>query len=543
MKSEANTQAHSHRKTDMFGRLPILLLFLLGGVSTAMWISAVQFPIFEKYIFSFEIPIGIAVCVALTSLNLFTRWFRWHFLLRRFTRNIATRESLLVYFATLPAIVTPFCVGELLRIRLLKNRAPIESGRLVWVWLSERVMDAAVLASFFIIAKGSSFGPVVVPTALGTAFLIVHFLVLRRGVHASILTSLGAFLVTAFAWILPVWALSIAVGLFQPVAAAVAADAFSSGTLLGGVTGLPVGVFVTGSTMIRDLTNFGVSYESAVVGVLIFRVGTVWFAVLLGIAVLLFQRKRILQIARNDTERHFDTLAPEYQTEIPEHIRSALLDKKVRFIEGRLSRLGVPSGPLRGLDLGCGHGWYLAELVRSGRIMTGLDYSAIQLVEGSRHLIREDLPASLVHADATVLPFADESFDFAYSINAFHHILGPGGQERALAEVVRVLKPGGVFLLHEINTANPLFRFYMGYLFPLIRRIDEGNERWILPTGLPTMSGATWHTEVDYFTFIPDFVPGFVQKLLGRLERRLEASSLRRFSAHYQALLIKNTPE
>jgi hypothetical protein len=46
-------------------------------------------------------------------------------------------------------------------------------------------------------------------------------------------------------------------------------------------------------------------------------------------------------------------------------------------------------------------------------------------------------------------------------------------------------------------------------------------------------------TEVRYFTFLPEFLaPGFV-KLLASLERWLEGSSLRVYSAHYMAVIRK----
>jgi hypothetical protein len=105
---------------------------------------------------------------------------------------------------------------------------------------------------------------------------------------------------------------------------------------------------------------------------------------------------------------------------------------------------------------------------------------------------------------------------------------------------VRVLRPGGVFILHEINTQNPVFRLYVGYLFPLIKQIDEGTERWILPSALPSAPGAAWAAEAQYFTFTPDFVPNALQRLLGGIERALERSALRGYSAHYQACLVKN---
>jgi hypothetical protein len=97
-----------------------------------------------------------------------------------------------------------------------------------------------------------------------------------------------------------------------------------------------------------------------------------------------------------------------------------------------------------------------------------------------------------------------------------------------------------VFFLHEINTLNPLFRLYMGYVFPLLRSIDEGNEVWVRPTRLPTIAHATWDTAIDYFTFLPDFFPKWLLHRVAPLERALETSRLRSWSAHYVAMLHKD---
>jgi ubiquinone/menaquinone biosynthesis C-methylase UbiE len=179
--------------------------------------------------------------------------------------------------------------------------------------------------------------------------------------------------------------------------------------------------------------------------------------------------------------------------------------------------------------------------------MHGLDYSVGQLKKAAASARRDagtagdaPMPLRLCQGDAQTLPFPDGSFDFAYSINAFHHLPSRAAQERAIREIVRVLRPGGVFILHEINTQNPVFRLYVGYLFPLIKQIDEGTERWILPSALPVAPGAAWADEAQYFTFTPDFVPSALQRLLGGIERALERSALRGYSAHYQACLVKN---
>jgi SAM-dependent methyltransferase len=52
---------------------------------------------------------------------------------------------------------------------------------------------------------------------------------------------------------------------------------------------------------------------------------------------------------------------------------------------------------------------------------------------------------TVVEGDATAMPFADGSFSGAVSFTMLHHVPSPALQDRLLAEVYRVLKPGGVF--------------------------------------------------------------------------------------------------
>ena len=72
-----------------------------------------------------------------------------------------------------------------------------------------------------------------------------------------------------------------------------------------------------------------------------------------------------------------------------------------------------------------------------------------------------------------------------------------------------------------------LFRFYMGYVFPSVNCIDEGVERWLLPRRL---CGYTDVPVVDirYFTFLPEFLPAAVVRLLSPIERRARAFVLAR---------------
>jgi SAM-dependent methyltransferase len=178
-------------------------------------------------------------------------------------------------------------------------------------------------------------------------------------------------------------------------------------------------------------------------------------------------------------------------------------------------------------------------MARLGYAMTACDRAAAQVDQARRFIAAEGQTIEVAVADARSLPYPDAGFDFAYGVNVIHHVIDPGGRSRALDEVVRVLRPGGSFFLQEINTENPLFAFYMGYVFPLIREIDDGTETWVKPTSLPPVAGARWDSDHAYLTFLPDFTPAPLVRLLGPVERVLERSPLRAWSAHFVARLVK----
>ena len=527
--------------------LGALFVGVAGSVTTALWLASAHIDL-PLAVASPRVLLALAACLALTSVNLTARWLRWHFLIRRFTRDLPTRDSLAVYFATLPALLTPFALGELVRALILRRRFAGRALPLGSVWLAERLMDVATLGSFLAFTAGASYGLASLPVVAVMAFGLLRALSAREAAAGSA----QALLLTAGAWLMPILALGVTLWLCgQSVPLAVAAKTFSLGTLFGGISGFPLGVSVTGSTMIEELLSSGVARQVGVLAILIHRIGTAWYAVLLGLSCLFIWRRRLAALVRGgESSGHFDEIAHGYDRELPPHVRDRLLARKTAIIEHQLRSCGIPRGA-RGLDVGCGHGWYLSELAAAGYRMHGLDYSAGQLREAARHAAHQrqrradadgaSAAGALMRGDAQRLPFRDGSFDFAYSVNAVHHLPSPQAQAIALREIARVLRPGGVFLLHEINTRNPVFRLYVGYVYPLARQIDEGTEHWVPPGALPDVPGAGWRAESQYFTFLPDFAPRWLQIALERLERWLERSPLRCFSAHYQATLIKRS--
>lgn len=109
----------------------------------------------------------------------------------------------------------------------------------------------------------------------------------------------------------------------------------------------------------------------------------------------------------------------------------------------------------RVLEIGVGHGTDLKQFARAGAKCFGIDLADTHLRLAALNFANEGLSADLRKADAARLPFPDASFDCVYSFGVLHVI---PDVENALAEIRRVLKPGGVLMaavyhLWSIHTA------------------------------------------------------------------------------------------
>ncbi len=112
------------------------------------------------------------------------------------------------------------------------------------------------------------------------------------------------------------------------------------------------------------------------------------------------------------------------------------------------------------LEVGCGMGTDLLQFARGGARVTGVDLTPRSIETSRRHLELYGQGGDFALTDAEKLPFADETFDVAYSNGVLHHT--PDTAE-AVREIHRVLRPGGLarVMLYHRNSWNYWFEIVL----------------------------------------------------------------------------------
>jgi ubiquinone/menaquinone biosynthesis C-methylase UbiE len=111
---------------------------------------------------------------------------------------------------------------------------------------------------------------------------------------------------------------------------------------------------------------------------------------------------------------------------------------------------GCPAGGAL-LDVACGFGRHAVPLAAEGFRVTGVDRSATLLDEARRRAGDGDGGPALVGADYRELPFADASFDAAINLYTSIGFLGDEEDTKVLAEIARVLRPGGKLVVETMH--------------------------------------------------------------------------------------------
>lgn len=160
----------------------------------------------------------------------------------------------------------------------------------------------------------------------------------------------------------------------------------------------------------------------------------------------------------------FDEVSPRYDL-----INDVLTVGNDRLWRIATTKAVAPRKGMRILDLAAGTGTSSAALAAHGAEVVAADFSEGMLAEGRKRYADNPL-IEFVWADAMALPFDDDSFDAATISYGLRNISDP---KQAIAEMRRVVKPGGRVVIAEFSTPPSAivrgpYGFYGRHVLPRI---------------------------------------------------------------------------
>lgn len=180
---------------------------------------------------------------------------------------------------------------------------------------------------------------------------------------------------------------------------------------------------------------------------------------------------------KNQVEEMFDNISPRY--DLLNHLLSVNIDKVWRK---RAVKKLTQYHPKTILDIATGTGDFAiaASKIEPEKII-GIDISEGMLKIGRKKISKKGLTEKieLIKADSENLPFKEKTFDAAvvgFGVRNFENL------EIGLAEILRVLKPGGVFIVLEFSRPRhtpfkQFYNFYFSYILPFLGKLISKDKR------------------------------------------------------------------
>ena len=121
------------------------------------------------------------------------------------------------------------------------------------------------------------------------------------------------------------------------------------------------------------------------------------------------------------------------------------------------------------LDYGCGIGPHIERVIQfNPKRITGIDISEVSISKAKEKFKDFNSKVELLVDNCEETKFDDNKFDLVYGLGILHHL----ETSKCIAEISRILKPGGILLFIEPLGTNPLINFYR-ILTPNSRSKDE----------------------------------------------------------------------
>lgn len=259
----------------------------------------------------------VAILLALSLVNYMFRGVRWHLFANRLGLPTTLMQDVRHFIGGFAMSVTPGRVGELIRMRWLRRETGWAVERTAPLVLMDRASDLAAMALILAGGIALSAGGIAMAMPVAIVALILAFVATRPKLLAGCVTLLyravgkfprlmarvrtAARSLTVFSSG-PIMAGAMALGLIgwfaegyafhlllmwmgADIGLAKAVAIFTFSTLAGGLTGAPGGVGGAEAAMVTLLSLEGIPLEVSIPATAVIRLTTLWFAILIGIAV------------------------------------------------------------------------------------------------------------------------------------------------------------------------------------------------------------------------------------------------------------------
>jgi uncharacterized protein (TIRG00374 family) len=299
----------------------ILIIFFALAVYVAMGIYA-DISQLTAAMQMFHWPYFILLLL-FTSIGYLFRYLKWDLFLKKAGVHLSFKQNFFVFISGLAMIVTPGKLGEVWKGWLIKDISGDDLSKTVPVVIMDRVTDVlslVILSAFGILSYKEGIYLLVV---LLLMILIFYISITSKKVSEKVIGLIenkakkfsgnvknmhGTFqelmkpkifislsLLNVLAWFCECLGFYfVAMGFKQPLSIPLSTFIFSFASLAGGVSMIPGGIGLAEATITGFLQHYGFSPTIAIGTALIVRLGSFWYGVILGLAVYLLFRKKII---------------------------------------------------------------------------------------------------------------------------------------------------------------------------------------------------------------------------------------------------------
>lgn len=226
---------------------------------------------------------------------------------------------------------------------------------------------------------------------------------------------------------------------------------------------------------------------------------------------------------RLSEKEFFDSIADKFDTKFNAYLKAAGIFRVQLRVKLYITHCNLMPG-LKILEIGCGSGEYTKALIAAGINVYATDVSEkmlklAQLKVGTGARVRFFL------SDVLQLPLPDNSLDVVIGNSILHHL----DSEKALSEILRVLKKGGCVAFSEPNMSNPYV--FLEKRIGLLKKLagDSLGETAFYRGQIKRLFEKTGFCDVKVtpFDFLHPATPGGLVSLINAIGKFLERTFVR----------------